>query len=260
VAVVARRLGSVERHGWSRIEIAIVAIGPLLALSYWLKATVAIPALTLLMFSFIRLRRGLGRLIAFAVALALATPLVYLVRGTGSLRFGELLTSQYWSEFFSTLTSRFFHYESLMIAVPYPASERPWQPIVDFFVTFVPRVLWEGKPLSASARFTQEHLLAGLHSPTDVGVISLPGELWLVGGGAGVVTGGLVIGVLLRTAWALASRANASDGTLLVAATLIAGLVFLNDGWGLASAVVSVLIAACGWLIMLRLDHRREPE
>ena len=251
VYVIARRIALRTWRGWAKLEIAIVVIGAVIAVSYFLKAAVAIPVLTLLLFAAFVRRRGWLPVAAAGAVLAVATPLIYLVRDRGKVEIGPLFTTEYWREFADTVSSRFFHFESAMIAVPSPASDKPWQPIADFFVTVVPRTFWEDKPLSASARFTQDHLLSSLSAGTDVGVISLPGELWLVGGTLGLLAGGLLIGVLLRVSDETVRR-EAAAGTALVAAALVAGLVFLNDGWGLASALTVMLITSAGWIVLLR--------
>jgi hypothetical protein len=142
--------------------------------------------------------------------------------------------------------------------VPDPSSEPIWNPIVDFFGTAVPRFLWEDKPVSAATRFTHEHLLHGLNTGTDIGVISLPGESWLIGGIAGIFLIGAGIGILLNLASEL-MRGRDSEGTLLLAAGLTTYLVFLNDGWGIASATIEALIASIGWIIFLRPYRAASP-
>jgi hypothetical protein len=252
VMVVARRIALREPTAWTATELIIVSVGALIALSYWLKTAIAIPLLTILLLALFNRRRAAlwaGLLLGGLVA---AAPFVYLVRLRGKIDPGPLFTSSYWSDFGSTLSSRFFHLESTMIAIPHGASEHPWQPVVDFFVGLVPRTFWEGKPLSASARFTHDHLLSHLYAGTDVGVISLPGELWLVGGAVGLVVGGILVGLGLRLAHTLIAARSNEAGTLLVAATLTTGLIFLIDGWGVASAVTVLLITAAGWLVFIR--------
>jgi hypothetical protein len=261
VLLLAYRLTVRRSERWRLLEFVIIPLGLGMAVSYFLKAVIAIPLVTVLLFWYFLRRRAVVWLGVFVAGFAVLTPFVYLVRSQGHVRLGEILTSGYWSEFLSNLQSRFYHFESLMIATPFANSEHPWQPAVDFFSNIVPRVFWHAKPLAATTRFTQEYLMGGLHARSDIGVISLPGELWLVGGWVGVIVVGLLLGILVRAVHALLIRPERHAGTVLIAATVMTLLVFLNDGWGLASGLTSVLIIAVGWLIPLRLVSRaRSPR
>jgi hypothetical protein len=251
VLLLARRIDLGLRARWRVLEVFVIVAGIAIALSYWLKAAIILPLLTVLLFAYFVRRRAAILLWLGGIGLAVVTPFVYLVRGSGRIDFALLTTQTYWQEFADNLSSRFFHFESLMITTPFGATQPAWQPFADFVNTVVPRVLWEDKPLSAAARFSDEYLRSGLHSQTDVGVLSLPGEIWLVGGAPGIVVCGVLIGVLLRLAHTLV-RHSEGRGTLLLAAGLVTTLLFLNDGWGLASAAVTMLIASAGWLVMLR--------
>lgn len=253
VLLLAHRLAVGRRAQWRWLEVVVIPLGFGIALSYFLKAVIAIPLLTVLLYWYFLRRRAIVWLGAFIAGFAALTPFVYLVRGQGQVHLSDLLTSDYWSEFLANLQSRFYHFESLMLAMPFRGSGHPWQPAVDFFANTVPRALWHAKPLSTNARFTREYLQGGLHARSDIGVLSLPGELWLIGGWAAVLIGALGLGVLLRLVHALLIRRQRHTGTMLVAATLMTFLVFLNDGWGLASALTSVLIIGVGWLVPLRL-------
>jgi hypothetical protein len=256
VMLLARQIRRRSEERLGRLEWSIVAVGTLIPLSYLLKAAIAIPLLTILLFWYTVSRRALVWLVATGILGALLLPLVYLIRFEGFRSASELFSREYWSEFSSNITSRFFHFESLMITVPEPSSEPIWRPIVDFFGTAIPRFLWEGKPDSAATQFTREHLLHGLNTGTDVGVLSLPGEVWLLGGPAAIVLVGAGIGILLSLASGL-MRNSQADGTLLLGAGLVTYLVFLNDGWGMASATIEALIGSVGWLIFLRPLHTR---
>ncbi|HEX6389334.1 MAG TPA: hypothetical protein VFZ89_07805, partial [Solirubrobacteraceae bacterium] len=245
--------------GWRRPrwwEALTIAIGAAIGLSYLLKATVAIPALTALVVLCMRRPRVGLWIVASGALLALLTPFVYAVRGAGRIEPSVLFSSSYWTDFLPNLASRFFHFESLMISTQHAHSEHPWRPLADLIQTAIPRAIWEGKPDSMATRFTQEHLLSGLHAPTDIGVLSAPGEAYLVGGAAGIILAGLAIGLLLRVARDLVVAAPSDLLTLLVAATLIVGLVFANDGWGIASTVIVLGIAQLGWLVMVRPRRR----
>jgi hypothetical protein len=252
VALLARRAWLGRREPWRALEATLIVLGFAIALSYWLKAVIAIPALTVLLFWYFARRRGVLALGLFALGFALLTPFVYQVRSQGGIRLGDLTDGSYWSELLVNIQSRFFHFESLMVTIPFPDREPPWQPLVDFFGDAVPRALWTSKPLSANARFTHEYLQGGLHHSSDIGVISLPGELWLVGGWLGVLVAGMAIGVLLRFAQALVARPVSQPGTVLLGVTVLTALLFANDGWGLASTAISVLVLAVGWLLSLR--------
>jgi hypothetical protein len=256
--LLARRLLHGHRERWGSLDWFVVVVGTLIPLSYLLKAPLAIPLLTILLVWYVVSRRALVWLAATGIVGALLLPLVYLIRFEGFSASSQLFSGGYWREFGTNVTSRFFHFESFMITVPLPSSEAPWRPFVDFFATAVPRVFWEGKPVSPATRFTQEHLLNGLNTGTDVGVISLPGEFWLIGGSAGLLAGGLTIGVLLSLANGLIRRAD-GDGMLLLAAGLTTCLVFWNDGWGIASATIEALIGSLGWLIFLRRAQPTAP-
>jgi hypothetical protein len=144
-----------------------------------------------------------------------------------------------------------------MITTPYPASEPVWQPLVDLSTTAVPRTFWEGKPLSAATRFTHDHLLPGLHSATDIGIISLPGEAWQLGGAVGIAVFGVALGIILRALHHLLRERSGEPGTLLVGCIGLAGVLFLNDGWGIVSALVTTLIAVFGTLVFLRRSGAR---
>jgi hypothetical protein len=251
VGLLAGRLVSGERRRWRPVEIAAVVIGSLIPASYLLKTTLVLPLLQVLLVLYFVRRRGLAWLTAAAAGIALVTPIVYWVRFYGLSEVAFFASADYWRQFWTNVTSRFFHYESLMITVPIPNSESPWQPLVDLATTAVPRFLWDEKPLSPATRFTREHLMPGLQTGTDVGVISLPGELWLLGGALGLLVGGMAIGVALRFSHALiASRI--AEGNLLVAAGLVSGLIFLVDGWGLSSATIEVALVSLGWIVLLR--------
>ncbi len=252
VLLLAHRLAVGRRTRWRWLEVVVIPLGFGIALSYFLKAVIAIPLLTVLLYWYFIRRRAIVWLGAFIAGFAALTPFVYLVRGQGQVHLSELLTSDYWREFLANLQSRFYHFESLMTAMPFRGSGHPWQPAVDFFANIVPRVFWHAKPLSSDARFTHEYLQGGLHARSDIGVLSLPGELWLIGGWAAVLITALGLGVLLRVVNALLIRRERHTGTVLVAATVMTVLVFLNDGWGLASALTSVLIIGVGWLVPLR--------
>jgi hypothetical protein len=39
---------------------------------------------------------------------------------------------------------------------------------------------------------------------------------------------------------------------MLAACGLTVGLIFLNDGWGIASTVTVMLISVAGWLLLVR--------
>jgi hypothetical protein len=257
VMLFARRLAAEGRERWRLLEVFVIVVGVIIVLSYMSKTAIAIPLLTALLCLYFVRRRAVFLLGVMMTAFAVVTPLVYVIRDEGKLKVSEIATGDYWSVFLANLQSRFFHFESLMVAIPFPSSQPFWQPFADFFGNIVPRVLWEGKPLSVNARFTEEYLKGNLHSPNDVGVISLPGELWLVSGWTGILIVGLVFGILLRLAHALLARSTRQGGTVLLAATLVTGLVFANDGWGLASTFTYILIAGAGWLVFLR-PVRRE--
>jgi hypothetical protein len=236
--------------GW--LERAVIAIGFLLLASYVLKAPMAIAVLTLLLVLYAVWRRASLLLAAGAGALAVLTPLLYLIRGSGRITIGELFTQDYWADLWTDATSRFFQFESLMIATPFSADKGPWAPIVEFVIQPVPRVFWEGKPLTTSAQFTRDYLVPGLHQTTDVGVISLPGETWLMGGAVATVIVGVILGVLLRFVHSLLAASERPDGLLLVAAAVMTWLIFLNDGWGFSSAAVVMLMGSAGWIVFLR--------
>jgi hypothetical protein len=258
VLLLTRRISVGRTERWRPLEVALIVTGFAIALSYWLKAMIVIPVLTVMLFWYFVRRRALVWLVLSTAGFAILTPFVYQVRAAGTIRLADFTQASYWSEFLTNLQSRFFHFESLMVVIPYADREPPWQPLLDFFGNVVPRALWHGKPLSANARFTHEYLQGGLHHSTDVGVISLPGEMWLTGGWLAVTIGGAALGVMLRLTQALIEDPAREPGTLLVAVTLLTMLVFANDGWGLASTVTSVLILAVGWLGPLRRAHRSE--
>ena len=73
-----------------------------------------------------------------------------------------------------------------------------------------------------------------------------------MGGAVGLVVGGILVGLGLRLAHTLIAARSNEAGTLLVAATLTTGLIFLIDGWGVASAATVLLITAAGWLVFIR--------
>ena len=254
VAVLVRWIALGRPGRPSLLELAVSVIGLGIAFSYFLKTSVAIPLLTMLLAAYyFRGRRAAIWVWIAGAAFAVVTPFVYLVRGTGRIDPSKLFEHEYWSSFVANLTSRFFHFESLMISAPFAASEPVWQPLKDFVITPVPRVLWPDKPVSPAARFTEEFLRPGLHTPTDIGVLSLPGELWLAGGVAGVLIFGLVVGVLIRAATALVAESDAGTmGMLLAGCALTVGLLMLNDGWGMASVLIVNLIAQVGWVPFLR--------
>jgi hypothetical protein len=251
VMLLAKCIVPRDRERLGRLEWSVVLAGALIALSYLLKTTIAIPLLTVLLFWYFISRRALAWLAAAGIGGALLLPLVYLIRFEGFRASSKLVSTEYWREFGTNVTSRFFHFESLMITVPIPSSESTWSPIVDFFSTAVPRVFWEGKPDSTATRFTHEHLLHGLNTGTDIGVLSLPGEPWLIGGAFAVLLVGAGIGILLSFATGLI-RHREADGRFLIAAGLTTYLLFLNDGWGIASATIEALIGSLGWLVFLR--------
>jgi hypothetical protein len=257
VLLAVRRIASPERPRWTRSEVAVIVLGTVLCLSYWTKATIAIPLLTFLLALHFT-RPNSGRWITAAAALfAVLTPWIYWVRGGGGAELGALFTTAYWNSFLDGLTSRFFQFESLMLSGPHPYWEPPWTPLVDLSTGVVPRAIWADKPLSESARYTQEFLLPGLHTGTDVGVLSLPGEFWLLGGPAGLVVGALFVGMLLRFIHALLSRPNLGPGRLLVGSAVLVAVLLLNDGEGLASVTTLVLIASAGWIVFVRPSRRR---
>jgi hypothetical protein len=272
VVTLAHRIHVGFKEPVRALEVGIIVVGLGIAVSYFLKAVIVIPLLTVLLFWHFARRRSAIWLGVSAAVFAILTPFVYQVRSEGGIRPADLVATSYWSEFLTNLQSRFFHFESLMVLIPYEGREHPWQPVADFFETAIPRVLWHGKPLSLDARFTDQYLHGALHARSDVGVISLPGELWLIGGWAGVIVVGIIFGLLLRWVNAMLASPVREPGTVLVAATLLTWLVFTNDGWGLASGAVSVLILAVGWLLPLRrvrddedsaplaLADYREPE
>lgn len=259
VLLLVRRMWFAQGRTPRPYEIGIIVLGFAIAGSYWLKAVIAIPVLTGLLCWYFTRRRAMIWLALFTVSFAVLTPFVYQVRSEGGIRLGDLATGSYWSEFLTNLQSRFFHFESLMVVIPFAHHEPPWQPALDFFETAIPRAVWHDKPLSLNARFTEQYLQGGLHNRSDVGVISLPGEMWLSGGWLSVVLCGMGIGVLLRLTQTLIASPARQPGTMLVAMTLLTTLVFANDGWGLASTAISVLMLAVGWLLPLR-RLRAQPQ
>ena len=72
---------------------------------------------------------------------------------------------------------------------------------------------------------------------------------------AGLVLGSLVVGVLIRVADSVLAREAQDAGALLSACGLLVTLLLLNDGEGLASVTVLVLIASLGWIVFLRLGR-----
>ena len=257
VALGVRRLFVARGEPWRLVEIATLVIGPSIAASYWVKTTIVLPLVAFLVCCYFIRRRAAIWLWVTAGAVALLTPFVYIVRGAGAIDLGSFFSGAYWNEFIDNLTSRFFQFESLMLASGQALSEAPWRPLTDLVSSAVPRVLWDDKPLSASAEFTDKYLLPGLHTPTDIGVSSLPGEFWIHGGALGVLTLGFALGVFIRVlhAGVVAQRAI---GTLLLCAGGLTAALQLNDGEGIASVIVLNLIAAFGWLVLLR--PLRRPE
>jgi hypothetical protein len=251
VVLLVHRIAGGRREPFRPLEVAIVAIGLGIAVSYWLKAMIVIPLLTVLLVLHFARRGAAVWLGVCGVVLALITPFVYQVRSAGGVRPSDLIASAYWSEFLTNLQSRFFHFESLMIVIPYANRGHPWDPMAEFVGTAIPRVVWDDKPLSLNAQFTEQYLHGGLHARSDVGVVSLPGEIWLIGGWAGVIVVGVAIGVLLRSIQAMLAEPAREAGTLLLAVTALTWLLFTNDGWGLASSAITVVMLAVGWLAPL---------
>ena len=248
VFLVARRAWAWGAEPWHFWEVALIALGVAIGTGYWLKSTIAIPAAIALLFVYFVRRRAVVGLWVAAGLFAILTPFVYIVRGAGSIGLGDLVSSAYRDEFFANLSSRFFQFESLMFASTAPASDDVWRPLADVATSVVPRVLWDDKPVSASARFTEQYLLPGLANPTDIGVQSLPGEFWTLGGPAGVILGGVIIGVLLRAAHSAISRQDVHPGTILVVCSVVTALLLLNDGEGVAAVSILVAIASFGWI------------
>jgi hypothetical protein len=252
VGLVTQRISASRTTRWRLWEIAVILGGFAIAASYAQKATLAIPVLTLLLTYYVYSRRATRWLAAFGVAFAILTPFVYQIRGRGTGSWTTLLSSGYWRDFLTNLQSRFYHFESLMVLIPFRSTVSPLQPVVDVFANVVPRYFWPSKPISTDAQFTHAYLQGGLHSATDIGVISLPGELWQLGGWWAIFIVGVALGILIRAASALMTAPRSGAGSVLLAITATTFFIFLNDGWGFASALTTVLISAVAWLAFLR--------
>jgi oligosaccharide repeat unit polymerase len=132
--------------------------------------------------------------------------------------------------------------------------------LVDLFVFFVPRALWPAKPPSFGLGF------AGQYMPdVDWGIMtyvspSLPGELYLDFGLAGVLLGFLGLGWALRAAYRVARRGGPGAVLLygyffLAAVHLVEGSIAAQVEFLLMSVVPALLAVA--WL---RADGRAAPE
>ncbi|HHT9125298.1 MAG TPA: O-antigen polymerase [Candidatus Brocadiia bacterium] len=87
------------------------------------------------------------------------------------------------------------------------------RPMTFLFYFFIPRVLWEGKPLPFSLTFDEEYAgrsVAGANAP------SLPGELYVNFHLVGVVLGFLLLGILMKLCYQCLIKRNHNKSSLLI--------------------------------------------
>jgi hypothetical protein len=100
-----------------------------------------------------------------------------------------------------TMIGRFYGADSFTLIL---GSVRDGQPLLmgksflDLFTWYIPRWLWPGKPVSFAIKFGQEYMSGMPGSGDTYFSASLPGELYLDFGLAGLFFGGLVVGAFLR--------------------------------------------------------------
>jgi hypothetical protein len=101
----------------------------------------------------------------------------------------------------------------------------------DLLYFYVPRALWPGKPDSYSLTFGKEFLGATSEAGQSFFTPTLPGELYLNFGLAGLVVGGLLTGMLLwEVYYKLVLQLNRSVTHLLVYAVVMPFVALLLSG------------------------------
>lgn len=144
-------------------------------------------------------------LVALTVAVLVVFAAGYAYRSTGAQgpQFEQGVVSYYQNPvvLLETVVGRFYGTDSFAIVLD---SVRNGQPLLmgkslsDLMTWYIPRWLWPGKPLSFSLTFGED-FMAGAPGAGDVYYSpSLPGELYLNFGVAGLLLGGIATGWFLR--------------------------------------------------------------
>jgi len=109
----------------------------------------------------------------------------------------------------------------------------PGRTLAELLVHFVPRAIWEGKPLTTE-------VLVNYYMIGDYGVLkaqggnwvySLPGSFYVEGGALAILVGTILFGVFCRTVWNYYLIHNDVGAKMLLAVTLPSILFHQRDGF-----------------------------
>lgn len=138
-----------------------------------------------------------------AVALVFAAGYAYRSTGAQATEFGQGLSSFYQNPLvlLETFVGRFYGTDTFAMVLDSVRGGRPLlkgASFVDLFTWYIPRWLWQGKPLSYSLTFGEEFISKSLGGGEVFFSPSLPGELYLNFGWLGLSVGGIACGRFLR--------------------------------------------------------------
>jgi oligosaccharide repeat unit polymerase len=190
----------------------------------------------------------------FMPKLAAFTLLIFVVgysyRGPGGVREFGVSLAEYGerkASIFETFFGRFYGTDSFMVVLDATDEGYPLQwgkTMDDLLYFYVPRALWPGKPDSYALTFGKEFLGATSEAGQTFFTPTLPGELYLNFGLAGLAVGGLLTGMLLwEVYYKLVLRPNRSVKHLLVYAVVMPFVALLLSGP--ISTVMEYILLRC---------------
>ncbi len=161
------------------------------------------------------------------------------------------------------LFHRAYDADSFMLVLHRAGREVPYEwgaTLLDLLYFWIPRGLWEAKPMSFGLTFAQ-HYMPDFHFVVMTYMSSsLPGELWANFAWPGVLAGGFGLGVLMRASWEAVHRGGPSQLLLhgfwfLTAVHLVEGSI-ASKFTSLATQMVPLLLATP----LLARMHSQSPQ
>jgi hypothetical protein len=214
----------------------------------------------------------------FIPKLAAFTLLVFLVGyayrgagGSGDFQAGIAEYTDQKGSLFATFFGRFYGTDSFMVVLDATDQGYPLQngkTLADLLYFYVPRAIWPGKPESYSMIFGREFLSATSDAGESFFTPSLPAELYLNFGAAGLLAGGLLTGRLLWDVYFhLVLRPDCGVGRLLVYAIVMPYVALLVAGPISTVAEYIFMRCACfalfywsaGFVLQPRMKKRFSP-
>jgi len=172
---------------------------------------------------------------------------------------------------FATFFGRFYGTDSFMVVLDAIDQGYPLQhgkTLADLLYFYVPRAIWPGKPESYSMTFGREFLAATSGAGESFFTPSLPAELYLNFGVAGLLVSGLLTGLLLwEMYFILVLRPDRGVEHLLIYAIVMPIVALLVAGPISTVAEYILMRCACfavfywsvGFVLPLRMKKRFSP-